>query len=158
MKEITKEQIKQFEAKVAAGVPNAYSVLALGMSQSSLYYAVAKAKDIIEQREAGIEVELSPAEENYLEILEAIKRGREKFIERNLLLIQVASQDSWQAAAWLLERKFPDEFGLKMQRFDETNDLNSVSKISDEELEKRYNRLLEKARDDRTVEALPSAD
>lgn len=47
------------------------------------------------------------------EFSEAIKRAE---LERKKLLIskiEVASNEAWQAAAWLLERKHPEEFGRK---------------------------------------------
>lgn len=68
-----------------------------------------------------------------------------------------ASTTTWQAGAWLLERRFPDEFGRR-QRIDHANadgeafrvaptPLFDPSKLSDEELE-QWISLAEKARPD----------
>jgi len=59
----------------------------------------------------------------YSEFLDTIKRSSEKFKQTNIDIIQQAAKGgTWQAAAWLLERKHPEEFG----RRDRINiDLNS---------------------------------
>lgn len=38
-----------------------------------------------------------------------------KALRRNLLLVQIAAQEPkhWQAAAWLLERRYPESFGRR---------------------------------------------
>ena len=45
-----------------------------------------------------------------------IKRAESKakigFVER----VKKASEDTWQAAAWMLERRWPDEFAQKMKQ------------------------------------------
>ena len=62
-----------------------------------------------------------PSTENQRELCEALKKGE---VERKAALvgrIMDASGDSWQAAAWLLERKYPQEFA-KPQRIMDTTD------------------------------------
>lgn len=45
---------------------------------------------------------------------EAVKRAEAEAIARNIALIQKAAQEgNWQAAAWWLERKYPEEWGRK---------------------------------------------
>jgi hypothetical protein len=48
------------------------------------------------------------------EFSEAIKKAETSCKERNLVLIQRAAPKSWQAAAWLLERKYPSEFAQRV--------------------------------------------
>lgn len=50
---------------------------------------------------------------NRLEFLEGVKKAQAQFKQQCLALIKRASVTQWTAAAWLLERKHPDEFGLK---------------------------------------------
>ena len=59
----------------------------------------------------------------YLQFLQASLKASEQFKQTNINIIQAAAKDgTWQAAAWLLERKHPEEFG----RRDRMNiDLNS---------------------------------
>jgi len=46
------------------------------------------------------------------EFSESIKKAEAKCKQRNIQLIQKAALDTWQAAAWWLERKHRDEFAL----------------------------------------------
>lgn len=47
------------------------------------------------------------------EFSEAIKKAELRCKERNVSIIQKAAITTWQAAAWWLERKMPEEFALK---------------------------------------------
>lgn len=62
-----------------------------------------------------------PKTENQHQLCQAMKKGE---VERKATLVErimEASDDSWQAAAWLLERKYPQEFA-KAQRIMDTTD------------------------------------
>jgi len=49
----------------------------------------------------------------YFEFFESVKRAEAIAIAKNVTVIQIASQNSWQAAAWWLERKYPKDWGRK---------------------------------------------
>jgi len=50
----------------------------------------------------------------YFHFLQATLKAGEKFKQTNIDIIQQAAKDgTWQAAAWLLERKHPEEFGRR---------------------------------------------
>ena len=53
----------------------------------------------------------------YCDFLQAIKKAESDFIARNVKIIQDAAQkpQGWVAAAWLLERKLPAEFGRRVE-------------------------------------------
>jgi hypothetical protein len=53
-------------------------------------------------------------EKGCLRIWRETRKAEIGAMDRNLLTIQVASQNQWQAAAWWLERKFPKEFGRQV--------------------------------------------
>jgi hypothetical protein len=53
--------------------------------------------------------------EHHNEFCEAIKKAEAKCKERNVALIQRAAVTTWQAAAWMLERKYPEEFAQRLQ-------------------------------------------
>lgn len=42
---------------------------------------------------------------------QAVENAMLQALDRSLLTIQVASQNHWQAAAWLCERRYPEQFG-----------------------------------------------
>lgn len=49
----------------------------------------------------------------YFEFFESVKKAEAQAVARNVAVIQSAAKDSWQAAAWWLERKYPQEWGKK---------------------------------------------
>jgi transposase len=55
----------------------------------------------------------------YVEFLGAIKEGRSQGEYRDLETIQTASKTAWQAAAWRLERRFPNRWGSDRRRMDD---------------------------------------
>jgi transposase len=69
-----------------------------------------------------------------------IKRAEAEAIIRNVAIIQKAAATTWQAAAWWLERRYPDEWGKKdTTTISADNDtkivikINKVSRIKDDE-------------------------
>jgi len=54
-------------------------------------------------------------EDIYFQFSQAIKKAESEFIAENVALIQTAAKKNWFAAAWLLERKYPAEFGRRME-------------------------------------------
>ena len=50
----------------------------------------------------------------YFQFLQSVKKAEELFKQTNIAIIQQAAKDgTWVAAAWLLERKHPEEFGRR---------------------------------------------
>ncbi|WP_367356694.1 hypothetical protein [Mesotoga sp.] len=49
----------------------------------------------------------------YKELYDAIDKAEAEAVARNVALIQSAAKKSWQAAAWWLERRYPQHFGKK---------------------------------------------
>lgn len=86
----------------------------------------------------------SGKETEYSEFLEAIKRAEEKFKAWNIQQIMNAGKQSnhWQACAWLLERKYPGEFGRK-ERVEHSGTIVKA-KESPEERAQRIKELLDK--------------
>ena len=71
----------------------------------------------VEAEAAAEQRELNEREQAYLDLREAAEEARARAQVRALATIQKAALDgSWQAAAWFLERVFPDEFSTKRPR------------------------------------------
>lgn len=49
----------------------------------------------------------------YREFLDAVKKALAESEVRDVMIIAKAAEENWQAAAWRLERKFPDRWGRK---------------------------------------------
>jgi hypothetical protein len=45
--------------------------------------------------------------------LDAVEAAEAEAVARNVAVIQKAAQSQWQAAAWWLERRYPDEWRLR---------------------------------------------
>lgn len=101
---------------VGAGMPYAYAAQSAGITDRTLYAWMARGR----KEKSGI----------YVQFLHAIKKARSDAMLRNVAIIQTAAQKTWQAAAWWLERQFPDEFA------------NSAATVR--ELEKMLKRLTAK--------------
>ena len=71
----------------------------------------------VEAEAAAEQRELNEREQAYLDLREAAEEARARAQVRALATIQKAALDgSWQAAAWFLERVFPEEFSARRQR------------------------------------------
>lgn len=49
----------------------------------------------------------------YKEFAESVEKAQAQAEARNVAIIEQAASESWQAAAWWLERRFPDDWGRK---------------------------------------------
>lgn len=65
---------------------------------------------------AGIsEDTLARWRKRYADFADAIKAAEGRAVAGRLSRIRLAEPDHWQAAAWWLERKYPQEFGKTVQ-------------------------------------------
>ena len=49
----------------------------------------------------------------YMEFFDAVENAKAQAETRDVALIERAANETWQAAAWMLERKFPDRWGRR---------------------------------------------
>ncbi len=47
------------------------------------------------------------------EFAESVKKALSTFMKKHIQRINIASNKSWQASAWMLERRFKDEYATK---------------------------------------------
>ena len=88
---------------------------AAGVARRTLQRWLAAGEEAETADEAGSK--LSAREQAYLELREAAAEARARAQVRALATIQKAGLDgSWQAAAWFLERVFPEEFSARRAR------------------------------------------
>jgi len=79
----------------------------LNIHRDTYYNWLKKAKTIKTQVEEGYK--LSKEEELYLDVSDAHEKGLSLFKQKRLE--NIIDDQAWQSDAWLLERKFPNEFG-----------------------------------------------
>ena len=97
------------------GVPHNKIGDYLGLSNRTFYNWMSQGEALRDKVLAG-ELKRPKAEEKRLiQLFHTVKRGDAEFVRNNLVKMAAASNDgkNWQAIAWMLERRFPKEFGRK---------------------------------------------
>jgi hypothetical protein len=114
-----------------------------GVSDATFHNWMARGRE--EQRRILEGEKLDPKESIFLEFFVVVEKARSEAEVRNVMQIQHASRDHWQAAAWFLERSFPKRWGRK-DRHEVTGADGGALKIavSTDELEERVQALLNK--------------
>ena len=97
---LTEKMIETAEKLIAAGNYQRHVAQYLGIDESTCYRWLQKGER---------------AQQNslYSKLYKAVKKAEAEAVARNVTIIQKAAQDTWQAAAWWLERKCPEEWGRK---------------------------------------------
>ena len=85
--------------------------LLAGISEAVFYQWKQKA-EIAEQKLSSGNP-LTAKEKRLLDFFESVKAAEAEAIDRNVKFITIAARDSWQAAAWYLERRRPEDFALR---------------------------------------------
>ncbi len=75
----------------------------------------------------------------YLKFLNIIKKAEGNATRKWLKVIEDAAEESrnWVAAAWLLERRYPDDFGKQIRQKVESRNINyDISELTEEQLKR----------------------
>ena len=102
---LTKEMVEQAIRLKADGLSNGDIICALGVHESTFYRWIGEPKNKLQR-----------------ELCEGLKKEEAEFKHTLLTTIRAAAlarNQYWTAAAWLLERKFPDEYGKAERQRDE---------------------------------------
>lgn len=71
-----------------------------------------------------------PQTENQREFSEAVKKAEVDFKDKlTQIIMRDAQERDWKAAAWLLERKYPSEYGRVTRVIDDSGDSEEVPRI-----------------------------
>jgi transposase-like protein len=98
---LTEELIERVVHAILGGNYNAVAARYAGICESTFYRWLQEGEE-----GNGIKREFS----------DAVKKAESDAEVRNVALIQTASRDTWQAAAWWLERKHNERWGRKERR------------------------------------------
>jgi len=86
----------------------------LDISETAYYNWVGKAYDLLKEQEES-EIAINSDDEIYIELVKTVKRAEAQWKIDMVKLIDRHAMKNWQAGAWRLERKYPNEFGLKQE-------------------------------------------
>ena len=103
---LTKEMVEQAIRLKADGLSNGDIICALGVHESTFYRWIGEPKNKLQR-----------------ELCEGLKKEEAEFKHTLLTTIRAAAlarNQYWTAAAWLLERKFPDEYGKAERQRDDS--------------------------------------
>jgi hypothetical protein len=118
---ISLDRIVKVCSALQVGAPVKTASAFAGVSEKTIYNWISKAGDVMAQAEqAGPDVILSPDDQLYMKFAEEFMKATASFELKNLQLISHAAMGGpdgtgtkhWQAAAWLLERRKPQEYGM----------------------------------------------
>lgn len=96
---LTVELADQLVALLRAGNYVTTAARAVGISRKLFY-------DWMDRGESAL-----PVDEPYRDLRERVELARAEGEARNVAAIAAAARENWQAAAWLLERQYPERWG-----------------------------------------------
>jgi len=103
------EKLEKLFLAVRSGTDLETSCQYANLSVQDLYRDLERGRTEMELIHSGQEPKKSEAQ--YLELWEGLRAARADSIVRNIAAIQnAASNGSWQAAAWWLERAMPEQY------------------------------------------------
>lgn len=141
---LTPERLEAITTMLRAGAYVDDACRSVGISDRTFYNWMQRGNVQQERLAAGLEVE--PDEEPFLQFLHSVQEADAEGIIGHLMNIDHAAKNgTWQASAWILERKQPRKWG----RFERTEISGPEGgpihiNVSTEELERKVARILER--------------
>jgi inorganic triphosphatase YgiF len=107
---LTRELIEQTRELLNQGIPEDAVIGALGISRAS-FYGWIKEAERIRAAQSDAARPLCPRERLFLDFLDARERGTAESVVALVQRVNDAAAKNWRAAAWLLERRWPEHWG-----------------------------------------------
>jgi len=117
---------------------------AVGVDPSTYYKWLKRGKDEEERLNAGLDPD--PKHTLFFEFFQAVRKANAEGVMSHILNIDHHAKDgTWQASAWILERKQPHKWGRR-DRTEHTGEGGGPIQVnvSTEELERKVARVLER--------------
>ena len=97
---LTPDIQKKIGDNITLGMPIKFAAEAAGITEQTFYNWLKRGEN--------------ESKGKFFEFAEHIKACKAKAVQLHLKLItKAASEGTWQASAWLLERRYPEEFGKR---------------------------------------------
>lgn len=107
---LSEEMIDRITTAVASGNYLDDSARYVGIGERTLFNWLARGREALDQAEGDMHA-VEESETLFAQLWQAVEKARSHAVVRNVALIQKAAEDSWQAAAWYLERTNPKKWG-----------------------------------------------
>lgn len=85
-----------------------------GINKSTLYLWLKRGAREKERLEKNSRARMRKAEAPYVKFSNAVEKALAEAEMRDVMIIGKAASEQWQAAAWRLERKFPQRWGRRV--------------------------------------------
>ncbi len=109
---INQELINKIVEYISHGNYISTSCQACGISHRTYDTWIKHGEELAEHIESG-KNHIEESQLIYLQFFEAIKKAESEAEAKNVQIIQSVAPKNWQAAAWLLERKYPEKYGKR---------------------------------------------
>lgn len=110
---ISKSLIDEFSRVIKAGNYIETAAAYVGISKNTVYDWLRRGAREKERLEKNPRAKLKKSEALFVEFSDAVEKALAAAEIRDVMLIGKAAETQWQAAAWRLERKFPERWGRK---------------------------------------------
>jgi len=109
---LNEEKVSKFLEYIEAGNDFDISADASGIARSTLYNWLSIARGVEDKMKSGFSP--NPLEHKFLDFLEKYKRARVAIEIKSVAAIaESVEKGSWRAAAWFLERRYPERWSDK---------------------------------------------
>lgn len=134
---ISKSLIDEFARVIKAGNYIETAAAYVGISKNTVYDWLRRGAREKERLEKNPRAKPKKSEAPFVEFSDAVEKALAAAEIRDVMLIGKAAETQWQAAAWRLERKFPDRWGRKERlevaaEVDISSYVNALSAAADE--------------------------
>lgn len=106
-----------------------------GIDKSTLYDWLKRGEREKQRVAQNPRYNIRKSEKPYVEFSNAVEKALAEAEVRDVAIIAKAAEEQWQAAAWRLERKFPDRWGRKRLDIEHSGEIGIkiVDDINDED-------------------------
>lgn len=119
---LTSDLAQEIAVLLRRGLTQTDACAAVGLARSTFYDWLARGRDLAAKDPADMTIE----ELRLSDFSDAVTRARARAKGDALGMIRAAMATDWRAAAWFLERSFPEEYGPRAQVEVSTGDSDVV--------------------------------
>lgn len=135
---LTKKVIKDITDAVSIGSPQKMAAGYAGISERTFYNWITEAEEEVE-RLKDLDAENDPKKRLLLQLLQSVNKARANAGVSWLNVVNNAAQGDAKWAAWMLEKKFPVDFGKQEKvDIDMTSGGNPLDEVLSRALSKAY--------------------